>query len=63
MRSIPEPGTFSTQAFAHIRTSRWKWQRNYLWYVKQWLHVFRTADGQDREPFVRAYLQATSATR
>jgi hypothetical protein len=61
--SVPEPGKFGTQAFGHVRTTRWKWHRNYLWYVKQWLHVFRTTDGQDHEPFVRAYLKAASAKR
>ena len=35
--------------------------QNHVWWMKGWLLLFRTEDQDDREPFVRAFLQATSA--
>jgi hypothetical protein len=32
--------------------------QNHLWWMKDWLLVFRTRDAEDREPFVKSFLQA-----
>lgn len=37
--------------------------QNHFWWVKGWLLVFRTHDSDDRGPFVKDYLQTTSAQR
>jgi len=35
--------------------------QNHFWWMKGWLLVFRTDDSEDREPFVKKFLQTTSA--
>ena len=35
--------------------------QNHLWWMKGWLLVFRTHDSEDREAFVKSFLEATSA--
>jgi hypothetical protein len=34
--------------------------QNHLWWMKGWLLVFRTEDSEDREDFVRTFLETTS---
>ncbi|MFT5301834.1 MAG: hypothetical protein ACI87E_002879 [Mariniblastus sp.] len=35
--------------------------QNHFWWTKGWLMVFRTNDSEDREPFVKKFLQTTSS--
>lgn len=35
--------------------------QNHFWWIKGWLLVFRTDDNEDREPFVKRFLQVTSS--
>ncbi len=35
--------------------------QNHFWWMKGWLLVFRTDDDEDREPFVKRFLQVTSS--
>ena len=36
-------------------------RQNHFWWMKGWLLVFRSDDNEDREPFVKRFLQLTSS--
>jgi hypothetical protein len=43
--------------YARVYLSTSALGKNYLWFTKGWLLVFRTRDAEDREPFVHEFLR------
>lgn len=52
-----------TETGSRLYYSSAQHHQNHFWWMEGWLLVFRTDDSEDQEPFVRKFLQASSAKK